>query len=168
MTPSGDTNELSPAELRALVVTLLGRVGDLERTVSARTVSAQRDEIARLKDLKGRPSIKPSGMEQAMSGKPRGLGGRSWCGKKPLPRVVVEDHVLTPDLPADAVPCARFKGYEDYIVQDLVIRPQAVRYRRERWLTADGRTVIASPPAEVRGHFGPELHRFLRPLYRLL
>ena len=156
MAPPGDVDDLSTAELRNLVEALLGKVADLQRTVSA-----QRDEIARLKGMKGPPSIKPSGMEQATSGKPKRFGGRRGRGKKPLPRVAVEDQVLTPVFAADAADGARFKGYEDFIVQDLVIRPQVIRYRRERWLTADGRTVMAPLPPGVRGHFGPELRRFV-------
>lgn len=52
-------DDLSPTELRALVSELLGRVRDLERQVASRDA-----EIARLKGLKGRSEIKPSGMEQ--------------------------------------------------------------------------------------------------------
>ena len=60
---------------------------------------------------------------------------------------------------------SRFKGYEDFLVQDLVLRPHVVRLRRERWLTPDGRTVIAPMPAGVVGHFGPELRRFVLAQY---
>jgi Transposase IS66 family len=47
------------------------------------------------------------------------------------------------------------------VVQELEIRPRVIRYRRERWLTPDGRTVIAPLPAGISGHFGPNLRRFV-------
>jgi transposase len=36
-----------------------------------------------------------------------------------------------------------------------------IRYRRERWLTPAGETVVAPLPAGIVGGFGPELRRFL-------
>jgi hypothetical protein len=49
------------------------------------------------------------------------------------------------------------------VVQDLILRPHVVRYRRQRWLTPDGRPdgrmVVAPLPAGIAGHFGPELRR---------
>jgi hypothetical protein len=40
-----------------------------------------------------------------------------------------------------------------------------VRFRRERGLTPDGRTVIAPLPSSVNGHFGAELRRFVLVQY---
>ena len=154
MAPSGDLDALSPTELKALVVQLLGKVAALERTVAA-----QRAEIAQLKGLKGRPALKPSGMEQASEPKPPSPSkGR----RGPVtPRVAVEDKVIT----ATAPPGSRFKGYADFLVQDLVLRARCIRYRRERWLTPDGHLVMAPLPGGIDGHFGPELRRFVLVQY---
>ncbi|TDH57902.1 hypothetical protein E2C06_35430, partial [Dankookia rubra] len=156
MVPPADPDTLSLAELKALVSALLGKVAELERTVAA-----QREEIARLKGLKGRPAIKPSGMEQATEPKlPRNHHGRGGRGKV-VPRVAVEARVLRATVPSGS----RFQGYQDFLTQDLVLRTEAVRYRRERWITPEGRLVVAPLPGGVDGHFGPELRRYVLAQY---
>jgi hypothetical protein len=60
---------------------------------------------------------------------------------------------------------SRFKGYESFFVQDLELRPMAIRFRRERWVTPDGRTVVAPLPEGIDGHFGPALRRFVLAQY---
>ena len=148
-------NDLPNAELRDLVLELLGEVTALKQTVAD-----QREEIALLKGLKGPPRMqpgKPSGMEQASAQKAASSGNRRGRGKKTLSRVAAEDRVVQAEVPAGF----RFKGYEDFIIQDLVIRPTVVRFRRERWVTPDGRTVVAPLPDGIDGHFGPELRRFV-------
>src|SRR5215210_6130123 len=154
MAPPGDLDALSLTELKALVVRLLGKVAALEQTVAA-----QRAEIARLKGLKGRPALKPSGMEKASEPKPSSppKGRRGPV----MPRVAVEDRILAATVP----PGSRFKGYADFLVQDLVLRVRCIRYRRERWLTPDGQLIVAPLPGGVDGHFGPELRRFVLGQY---
>ena len=151
-----DIDGLSAAELKQLVAALLE-----ENAEQKRVIAELREEIARLKGLKGRPRITPSGMEKGTQPKLSGKRGRRRGRGKAAPRVSVEEQIVKADVP----PGSRFKGYEDFVVQDLVLRVRAVRYRRERWITLEGRTVIAPLPPGVTGHFGPELHRFVLAQY---
>jgi hypothetical protein len=93
-------------------------------------------------------------MEKASEPKPPHL--RKGRRGPVTPRVAVEDQVIAATVP----PGSRFKGYADFLVQDLVLRVRCIRYRRERWLTPDGRELVAPLPPEVAGHFGPGIVRF--------
>ncbi len=68
-----DLAACSADELRTLVIGLLEANAKLEAAVAAMA-----EEIARLKGLKGRPSIKPSGMEKGTD-----PGGGSGPGRRP-------------------------------------------------------------------------------------
>ena len=140
----------------ALLAELFGEVATLKQTVAE-----LREENARLKGLKGRPNIKPSGMEKGTAApkpqkqeKPAGRG-------KVTPRVKVEEQVIRIEVPAGSI----FKGHESFLVQDLVISANATCYLRERWITPDGRTILAPLPQGIEGHFGPELRRFVLVQY---
>jgi hypothetical protein len=156
VSPPASLSDLSRAELEALLVELFGKVAGLEKLVSE-----QRDEIARLKGLKGRPSIQPSGMDKATEPPRPGKKAKRRRRGKVTPRVSIADQVLKAEAPTGS----RFKGYESYLVQDLVLSVRATRYRRERWVTPEGRTIVAPLPAGIDGHFGPELRRFVLMQY---
>jgi hypothetical protein len=147
-----DVTVLSPGELRRLVGGLVAEVARL-----AEENAALRDEVARLKGLKGRPKIKPSGMERATAPRDERPKPKAKGRAKTAQRVVAEERVLAIDAP----PGSRFKGYEDFVVQDLRLEPRLIRYRRQRWLTPEGRTLVAPLPAGIDGHIGPELKRFV-------
>ena len=156
VTAPADIDGLSLEALKALVVQLLSKVADQERVIAE-----LREENARLKGLNGRPRIKPSGMENASEPKRGGKRGKCRRRGKIAPRVAIEDRVIKAQVP----PGSRFKGYETFLVQDIVLRAEAIRYRRERWVTPDGTLVLAPLPAGVIGHFGPELRRFVLAQY---
>jgi len=66
-------------------------------------------------------------------------------------------------VPADNVPQgSTFKGYKDFVVQDLSVEAYNTRFRLECWQAPDGRHVSAQLPAHLNGkHFGIELIRFI-------
>ena len=155
---------LSLAELR--VAALIGRVQALEERVEPLQMENQalradnqvlKDEIAYLKKLPPRPPIrpsKPSGMEKA-SGVSPGKGKRRRRGAK-------RDRVSREVVVKAAAPAgSRFKGYETILVRDLVLAAEVVRYRRERWVTPAGETIVAPLPAGIVGGWGPSLRRFI-------
>lgn len=150
--PGGDLTGLTVEELRRLVGELLGEVVRLREENAA-----LQDEVARLKGLKGRPKIKPSGMERPSAPKTPGAKGKPAKRGKTNRRVAEERQTLTVAAP----PGSRFKGYEDFVVQDLRLEARVIRYRRQRWLTPDGRTLVAPLPAGIDGQIGPELKRFV-------
>ena len=66
MSPPIELDGLSIVQLRELVAGLFAKLTEL-----GRTIAEQREEITRLKGLKGLPDIKPSGMDKATEpGKP--------------------------------------------------------------------------------------------------
>jgi hypothetical protein len=154
--PLPDLDSLSHDGLKRLVAQLLARMAALEEENRQ-----LRDENARLKDLPKRPRLAPGGMDQATGRDPQAEAGRrsrrrkARRGRRTLP--AAEERILTVAAP----PGSRRKGYEDYTVQDLVLASRVIRYRRERWLTPDGREIVAPLPPEAAGHFGPGVVRYI-------
>ena len=100
MSPPGNLDDLSPAELKALVIRLMGDIAELQRVIAD-----QRAEMARLKGLNGRPRLKPSkpsGMEEASLSKPTHPRRR---GRSHQTRVAVEQEMIPVAVPAGS----RFK-----------------------------------------------------------
>src|SRR5918998_1723542 len=127
---------------------------------------ALRDEVARLKGLPPRPPpprpSRPSGMEQATgdggTGGARGRRSRRRRRGAKRDRDAVTAEVV---VKASPPPGSRFKGYQGILVRELTFTPEAVRFRRERWITPAGGTVLAPLPAGIVGGFGRGLRRFL-------
>ena len=118
-----------------------------------------RDEIARLKNQKPRPKIKPSRLETTSNrGKTKKRKKRSKKSKSK--KMQIHEVVsVKPDRLPDG---SKLKGYQDYIVQELMIGNWNTCYRRERWKTPSGGYVLGQLPEHITGsHFGPTLTAFI-------
>lgn len=61
---------------------------------------------------------------------------------------------------------ARFKGYQEFVVQELEIIPKNITYKLEVWQLPDGTIVRSALPREVQGsHFGHQLRALVHNLY---
>ncbi len=117
-------------------------------------IQALRDEIAVLKKQKPKPKIRPSKLTKRKK-KSRRKGKRTPGAVREANRT---EKVAAKDVPEGS----RFKGYADFFVQELVIKTETTRYRLERWLTPDGKLLVAElPETRVPGHFGPTLQSFV-------
>jgi hypothetical protein len=152
-----DIDGLGLAELKPLLLQAFEKIAQQDAEIKA-----LREENARLKGLKGRPQLKPSGMEASTQGRAK---GKRKCGRRGPKRskITIDE---TKVVKAENVEAgARFKGYEEFVVQDIVVQPRTVLYRRERWQLASGEKVVAPLPAGTVGHFGAELKRFVISQY---
>lgn len=154
---------IADAERTPLVDTLLGIIDLLHQRVHSleETVQQLRDEIAVLKGQSPRPKIAPSQLTQptpqptAPDQKRPGSAKRA----KNASLTATDVRLPFPDRPPGAVS----NGYEDYLVQELVLEATVTRYWRERILLPDGSTRLAPLPDDVLPglHFGPGLVGFI-------
>ena len=121
-----------------------------------------RAENARLKDLPKKPKLAPGGMDKASEPDKRARTKQArrqrrkrQSGRRTPP--VTAERTLVIEAPAGS----RRRGFEPFTVQDLILTPQVIRFRRERWVTPDGQEIVAPLPPEVTGHFGPGVVRYV-------
>lgn len=129
-------------------------------------VARLNDEVAILKGEKKRPVFKPSRMNedagQADSATAEASSKRPGSQKKSKTAKLRIDRVRVIEPIEPIPPGSRFKGYRDFIVQDILITPLNTRYRLAHWQTLDGRHLTGRLPSSLRGgHFGPELVSYI-------
>ncbi len=134
----------------------------------AEEIDLLKDEIRILKGEKRRPTFKSSKLDQETEKSRKDAAEAKKDKKRPgsnkrsknAELAIHEDQVIKPQ--RTIPPGSRFKGYRDFVVQELVIRTQNTRYRLERWETPDGQTVTAQLPGELGGHhYGPHLRGYI-------
>jgi cell division protein FtsB len=128
-----------------------------------------RDEVARLKGEQGKPDIRPPAPKPPAgdySSERERREPKGWAKGGKVAQVRVDrEQVLEVD-PAVLPPDAAFKGYEDVVVQDVVLRTDNVRFRKEVFYSASARRRYLAPlPAGYAGQFGPGLKALVLVLY---
>jgi hypothetical protein len=148
-----------PAEERTPLVDRLLRVVEEQQA----EIRALRDEIAKLKGLPRRPTIRPSTLNASHpdpSHKKKRRGKRAGSAKRQKTGELTIHETIP--LPLESLPeGTQQNGYEDFVVQDLQIESHNVCYRRLRYLLRDGTSRTAPLPAYVQGHFGAGLRTYV-------
>ena len=80
-----------------------------------------RDEIARLKGEKPKPKLKPSTLEKQARGKKKGKRPKKRHKRRKTRELKIHETVSI--APEEIPEGSRFKGYEDFTVQDIRIHP---------------------------------------------
>lgn len=116
-----------------------------------------KDEIARLKGQKPKPKIRPSILEKQSS-----AAKKSKRKKRAKKSKKIEVHEVVSIEPEHIPAGSTYKGYQNYLVQDLIISNWNICYRRQRWQGPDGKYIVGRLPDEICGtHFGPTLTAFV-------
>nr|QNT35634.1 hypothetical protein BFFPPMPJ_00039 [uncultured Methanosarcinales archaeon] len=120
-----------------------------------------RDEISLMKGEQPKPNIKPTGKkpnvdisseeERKPKNIPKNKKPKTKKDKIKIDRVVVCE-VDKDILPDDAV----FKGYQNVVVQEIIIKTDNIEYRKEIYYSPSrNKTYMAKTPSEIEGEFGP-------------
>jgi hypothetical protein len=166
-----DLSGLPDERSRALVSGLLNLVETLSTDLRAAQAEIQRlrDELNHLKGEQGKPKIKPA----VPPSSPPDLSSEQ-DRRQPRPRqkrrsrdflIIDREQTLRVEralLPTDA----EFKGYDEVLVQDIVVRTDNVLFRKEKFYSpSQNRSYRAELPPGYHGEFGPGIHALTLVFY---
>ncbi|MEH2386290.1 MAG: transposase [Nostoc sp.] len=117
------------------------------------------EQLLVAKKMKGKPKIRASTLNQTQE---RTLGESKRAGSakrsKKTSFVADEERVIEPiELPESA----KFNGYREYDVQDLVLKRHNIRFLLAEYVTSEGKTIVGKLPEEYQGHYGVALRGFV-------
>jgi hypothetical protein len=156
-----DLNAIQDENARELIRKLLNLVEKLSTDLRDSQVENQhlRDEVNRLKGEQGKPKIKgnmPKPPPSNHSSENERQKSRQRHKKSKKAEIQIDrEQVVEVDqtvLPKDA----KFKGYEDVVVQDILLRTDNILFHKQKYYSASTRkTYLAELPRGYEGQFGP-------------
>ena len=156
-----DLTAIHEENARELIKRLLNLVEQLSADLRNSQAESQRlrDEVNRLKGEQGKPEIKgnlakaPS--RDHSSERERYKARPRHKSKKKVEIKIDQEQEVDVDrsrLPPDA----EFKGYEDVVVQDILLRSNNTLFHKQKYYSAsNGKTYVAELPCGYEGQFGP-------------
>ena len=165
-----DLNAIQDKNARELIRRLLNLIEQLSADLREAQAENQRlrDEINRLKGEQGKPKIKANTAKPPVdhsSEKERRKARQRHKSSKKATIAINREQVVEVDqarLPADA----EFKGYEDVVVQDILLQTDNVCFHKQKYYAPSTRqTYLASLPQGYEGQYGPGVKALTLALY---
>ncbi len=166
-----DLKEIADEKMRQMVEILLNLIEQLNSKVIELEAENQklRDENNRLKGEQGKPDIKANKKKQLKndhsSEKERKTPKNHRKSRKKAEIKIDRSEIV--EYPPEKLPeDAKFKGYEEVIVQDIVLKTDNVRFLKQKFYSPQtGKTYLAELPAGYQGEFGPGIKALVKSLY---
>ncbi len=166
-----DPKVIADEQMRQTVELLLNLIEQLNSKVIELEAENQklRDENNRLKGEQGKPDIKGNKKKRLnnnySSEKERKTSQNHRKSRKKAQIKIDREEIV--EYPAAQLPeDAEFKGYEEVIVQDLVLKTDNVRFLKQKFYSPQtGKTYLASLPEGYEGEFGPGIKTLVKSLY---
>ena len=163
-----DPNTIEDEAVRQVVLYLMNLVENLQAKVQeqAEEIQSLRDENNRLKGEQGKPKIKANKAASPLSSEKERRESKLHQKASKQPKIRIDRvEVVKVDkqrLPQDA----KFKGYEQVIVQDIDFRTHSIQFRKEKYSSpSQKQTYLAEMPAGYKGQFGPGVRAWVLALY---
>jgi len=152
---------------RILILNLMNKVEALVTlsNTQSKLIQQLRDENARLKGEKGKPDIRPQAKDKSTdisSEKERKGSAKERKKKQNKDAIIKINRTEICDVPEDQIPEGAVPwGFQEILVQDILIETDNVLFRKKVYKLPDGTTIVGKIPDGYEGKFGPNIRAFV-------